>query len=237
MARFWPSGKNLTRRNLLTAAGGGFSLGFLTKCLSDWYYSRQDLSNTVFPWVEVGGRDQAGEGANLRRYPTAENGVGAAPARPPKFIDVNDFKKTMTVEKLCATAEGYYAVLNHHWDYLLAKPLSDVEDAPQLLHNFARVLSGLDLRREMSVLDFGAGSCWASRWLSQLGMEVIALDVSKTALKIGEELYAPARHREGPATPLPGVRWTSNRSGRRQRGPNCVPGHIPPFAQPGRGPA
>ena len=39
------------------------------------------------------------------------------------------------------------------------------------------------------MLDFGAGSCWASRWLSQLGMEVIALDVSKTALKIGEELY------------------------------------------------
>src|SRR5437879_5980673 len=40
------------------------------------------------------------------------------------------------------------------------------------------------------VLDFGAGSCWTSRYLSQLGCRVIALDVSPTALRYGQELYA-----------------------------------------------
>jgi SAM-dependent methyltransferase len=41
----------------------------------------------------------------------------------------------------------------------------------------------------MSVLDFGAGTCWSSHLLTQLGCEVTALDVSQTALKIGQELY------------------------------------------------
>jgi SAM-dependent methyltransferase len=41
----------------------------------------------------------------------------------------------------------------------------------------------------MTIMDFGAGSCWTSRFLSQLGLSVIAVDVSATALKIGEELY------------------------------------------------
>jgi len=38
-------------------------------------------------------------------------------------------------------------------------------------------------------MDFGAASCWLSRWLTQMGLEVIALDVSATALKIGRALY------------------------------------------------
>jgi 2-polyprenyl-3-methyl-5-hydroxy-6-metoxy-1,4-benzoquinol methylase len=42
----------------------------------------------------------------------------------------------------------------------------------------------------MKILDFGAGSCWSSRYLTQLGLEVIALDVSASVLKIGQELFA-----------------------------------------------
>jgi SAM-dependent methyltransferase len=41
----------------------------------------------------------------------------------------------------------------------------------------------------MTIVDFGAGSCWTSRFLSQLGLRVIAVDASSSALKIGEELY------------------------------------------------
>jgi SAM-dependent methyltransferase len=104
-------------------------------------------------------------------------------------IDVGEFKKSMTVEALNETAEHYFASVKN-WDYLLAKPLGGIEDAPALLNNFAHVLNGLQLVPGMTVLDFGAGSCWASRWLTQLGMEVIALDVSQTALKIGQALYA-----------------------------------------------
>ena len=38
------------------------------------------------------------------------------------------------------------------------------------------------------MLDFGAGSCWASRFLNQMGCRVISLDTSLTALNIGKEL-------------------------------------------------
>jgi SAM-dependent methyltransferase len=105
------------------------------------------------------------------------------------LIDVRDFKKDMTVESLNETAEQYFASVKD-WDSLLTKPLRSIDDAPALLGNFAHVLNGLQLVPGMSVLDFGAGSCWASRWLTQLGMEAIALDVSRTALKIGQALYA-----------------------------------------------
>jgi SAM-dependent methyltransferase len=41
----------------------------------------------------------------------------------------------------------------------------------------------------MTVLEFGAGSCWLSRILTQLQCQAIACDVSSTALKIGRELF------------------------------------------------
>ena len=104
-------------------------------------------------------------------------------------VDVRAFKNGMTVEALNETAEQYFASIKD-WDGLLAKPLANVDDAPALLNHFAQVLNGLQLAPGMTVLDFGAGSGWASRWLTQLGMQVIALDVSRTALKIGEALYA-----------------------------------------------
>lgn len=104
-------------------------------------------------------------------------------------IDVREFKKSMTVEALNETAEQYFASIKD-WEGAIAKPLASVDDAPALLNHFAHLLNGLQLSPGMTVLDFGAGTCWASRWLTQLGMQVIALDVSRTALKMGEALYA-----------------------------------------------
>ena len=117
------------------------------------------------------------------------HGGNWTPAAGGPLIDVGEFKKSMTVEALNETAEHYFASVKD-WDYLLTKPLASIEDTPALLNNFAHVLNGLQLVPGMTVLDFGAGSCWASRWLTQLGMAVIALDVSSTALKIGQALYA-----------------------------------------------
>lgn len=110
------------------------------------------------------------------------------PAGPGSFLDVREFKKTMTVEALNRTAEGYYAS-SSNWDAWLAKPFATPEGAPDLLMNVSNILRGLQLEPGMTVLDFGAASCWLSRWLTQMGMEVIALDVSPTALKIGRALY------------------------------------------------
>lgn len=104
------------------------------------------------------------------------------------FIDVQQRIATFSVEELSATAEEYFQRLEN-WDYLLAKPLAQVSEAPELLQCFAHIVQGLQLVPGMTVVDFGAGACWTSRFLSQLGMEVIALDVSESALRIGQQLY------------------------------------------------
>ena len=104
------------------------------------------------------------------------------------FIDVRQRMKELSVEELCDTAEEFYARIDN-WDYLHAKPFAAVNETPELLTNFAQVVRGLKLLPEMTIVDFGAGACWTSRFLSQLGLRVIAVDVSASALKIGEELY------------------------------------------------
>ena len=105
------------------------------------------------------------------------------------LIDPRELMKQLTVEELCQTAEEYFAS-RKNWDDALAKPFSGIYDTPHLLIAFAHVLQGLELVPEMSILDFGAGSCWASKWLTQLGLRVYALDVSPTALRIGKARYA-----------------------------------------------
>jgi SAM-dependent methyltransferase len=106
----------------------------------------------------------------------------------PSFIDVRRLIEELSVEELCQTAEEFFARLPN-WDYLHAKPFAAIGETPELLVCFAQVVQGLNLLTDMTILDFGAGSCWTSRFLSQLGLQVIASDVSATALKIGQELY------------------------------------------------
>jgi ubiquinone/menaquinone biosynthesis C-methylase UbiE len=105
------------------------------------------------------------------------------------LIDVKQRIAQYSLEELNGTAEAYFARLDN-WDYLLAKPLAQIGEAPELLQCFAHVVDGLNLAPDMTVLDFGAGACWTSRFLTQLGLQVIALDVSQSALHIGEALYA-----------------------------------------------
>lgn len=105
------------------------------------------------------------------------------------FIDVRRLLAELSVEELNRTAEEYFAALGN-WDFHLSKPFGAVDETPHLLIAFAVTVQGLRLAPGMRVLEFGAGSGWASRFLNQLGCEVVALDVSKTALRIGEELYA-----------------------------------------------
>jgi SAM-dependent methyltransferase len=108
---------------------------------------------------------------------------------PSEFIDVRRLLSTYSVDELNAFAEDYFARVEN-WDYHLSKPFGSIDEAPQLLINFATVLQGLNLCPGMTVLEFGAGTCWASRFLTQLGCRVIAVDVSPTALRIGQELFS-----------------------------------------------
>jgi SAM-dependent methyltransferase len=168
MALRWPFGAiRITRRNLFKGVAGAVAAGFAGKWLVDKFRATD-------------------EAADLSLLPPVSKPVAAVPGG---FIDVREFKKAMSVEELNRTAEAYFARVTS-FDFHLAKPLWSADDAPELLNTFAHLLRGLQLLPGMTVVDFGAGSCWASRWLTQMGMAAIALDVSTSALKIGEALYA-----------------------------------------------
>lgn len=85
-------------------------------------------------------------------------------------------------------AEVYFASLKD-WTHHLAKPFSQIEETPTLLTSVAVLLQALRLAPGMHVLEFGAGSGWLSRFLTQMGCRVTLLDVSPTALEIARELY------------------------------------------------
>jgi SAM-dependent methyltransferase len=104
------------------------------------------------------------------------------------FIDVRDLLARSSIDDLNRTAETYFASLTD-WDHQLAKPFSSVDDAPGMLMNLAVLIEGLRLSPGDVVLDFGAGSGWLSRFLTQLGCPVIVLDVSPTALRMARALY------------------------------------------------
>jgi SAM-dependent methyltransferase len=104
------------------------------------------------------------------------------------FIDVRKLVASTSIEELNRTAEQYFASLEN-WEHHLAKPFAQSEDTPQLLISLGTVLQGLALARGMTVLEFGAGTGWLSRFLTQLGCRMILLDVAPTALEIARDLY------------------------------------------------
>lgn len=103
-------------------------------------------------------------------------------------IDVRAFLAANDMRTLVHRAEEYFSTLGD-WTYHLAKPFSTTADAPGLLINFAGMIQGLRLFPGARVLDFGAGTGWTSRFLTQLGCEVVLVDVSRTALTIAQEVY------------------------------------------------
>ncbi len=105
------------------------------------------------------------------------------------MIDVKELLKTYTVEQLNKTADDYFKQFDTPTAIgrLLAKPFINPRETPHLLISFAHVLQGLQLARGMTILDFGAGPCWSTRYLTQLGYKVIACDVSERALNIGKK--------------------------------------------------
>jgi len=110
----------------------------------------------------------------------------AAPASD--FIDVRKLVAGTSIEELNRTAEAYFSSLER-WEHHLAKPFASADDAPQLLISLGTVLQGLSLAPGMTVLEFGAGTGWLSRFLTQLGCRMILLDVAPTALEIARDLY------------------------------------------------
>ncbi len=104
------------------------------------------------------------------------------------MVHVKELLSRYTTDELNQAAESYFHQFTDI-DGIVSKPFATFEETTELLLTFCHVLRGLDATQGMTILDFGAGSCWSSRYLTQLGFKVIATDVSPTALKIGQECY------------------------------------------------
>ena len=87
--------------------------------------------------------------------------------------------------------------------HVLGKPLSTVRDTAAIFAHIGLTLDALDLGLGHTVLDFGAGSCWLSLILNRLGCRTVSIDVSPTALALGEEAF----RQDGRARPELGPRF------------------------------
>jgi len=96
--------------------------------------------------------------------------------------------KNNSVEELCQIAENYFKSIPDPTPQM-AKPFGSIFEAPEQIQNLGLLLSGLNIGRTMTVLDFGAGTCWLSRFLNQLQCRIISCDPSLTALEIGKRLF------------------------------------------------
>jgi SAM-dependent methyltransferase len=120
------------------------------------------------------------------------------------MIDPQEMMQRLSAEQLRVTADRYFASLEDPTSWMI-KPFSSLSEAPELLQNIGVLLSGMYLGKTMTVLDFGAGSCWLSRMLTQLQCQTISCDVSDKALEIGKQLYTklPVLGRSFPPKFLP----------------------------------
>jgi SAM-dependent methyltransferase len=121
------------------------------------------------------------------------------------LIDPKEVMRRYSVEELNETADEYYRVMQDP-DLTLRKPFQSVNETPEMLENLGALLGGLHLGKAMTVLDFGAGTCWLSHLIAKLNCAVICCDPSSRALEIGRrffEEHPPLAHELLPPRFLP----------------------------------
>jgi SAM-dependent methyltransferase len=116
------------------------------------------------------------------------------------LIDPQDVIRRYTLEELNETADEYYRRVTDPTP-LMSKPFAYWHEAPQMLHDLGLLLGGMRMGKAMTVLDFGAGTGWLTRILAQLHCEVVACDVSSSALDIGRQLFKNHRPVGGETIP------------------------------------
>lgn len=109
-------------------------------------------------------------------------------AAPADLIDPKEVIRTYSIEQLLETADEYYRRVDDPTP-LMSKPFTFLHEAPEMLENMGLLLAGLYLGKTMTVLDFGAGTCWLSRCLAQLNCRPVCCDSSRAALEIGRKLF------------------------------------------------
>ena len=112
----------------------------------------------------------------------------ATGAEKENLLDAEMLLASVSVEELAARADELVRSMQDP-SALLAKPCGSLREAPDLLTCFGLLLGGIAPLPGMTVLDFGAGSCWTSHFLSQMGCRVIAMDISPAMLELGRRRY------------------------------------------------
>lgn len=126
-------------------------------------------------------------------------GLGPGVARSaPAYRDEELIRRT---EEFNEAAELYWQAICKEPTsrrQILNKPLSTISDTPGLVYRLGLVLDALDLGVGLRVLDFGAGGCWLASFLNRLRCRTVAMDVSRTALALGRDLFEsdPRHHLE-----------------------------------------
>lgn len=119
----------------------------------------------------------------------------AANAKQPgdSLIDYREVVARHGFAEHAARADRYFATLDIH-SSIARKPFAEPAEASELCGGLAALLPDLMLFPGARVLDFGAGTCWMTRLLALLGCEVVAVDVSRKALEVGERLVRSDPH-------------------------------------------
>jgi ubiquinone/menaquinone biosynthesis C-methylase UbiE len=126
----------------------------------------------------------------------------AEPAPPPGRIDVRRLLEQYTVEELNEAAEQYFRRHASNAAFYLKKPLGQPEEAACQLAAFAQMLRGLGPLPGMRLLDFGVGgACWAARHFADFQLEVVACEVSPSALELGRRRFALSPPVDSPFEP------------------------------------
>lgn len=114
-------------------------------------------------------------------------GPARAEGEPPvDSIAPEELIRSVGIDTLNARAEQYFA-RGDDWTQQLAKPFSSPTEAPAMLISLGVVLQGARIVPGMTVVDFGGGTGWLSRFLLQFGCRVVLVDVSPSALKIATD--------------------------------------------------
>ena len=139
-----------------------------------------ELIRSLLDSPERADRIHRGDGSELGKQTAAAD---------PSLIDPREVMRRYSVEELNETADQYYRVMDDP-DLTLRKPFQSVNETPEMLENLGALFAGLHLGKAMTVLDFGAGTCWLSRLIAQLNCSVICCDPSAAALDIGRRFFA-----------------------------------------------
>lgn len=108
-------------------------------------------------------------------------------AKEKAVIDPKELIAELSVEELNEYSDEYYKKLPMP-SFQQAKPFSASGETAQHFIHLGLLFEALQLGPSLKVLDFGAGTCWVSKMIWQMGCSVVSTDVSAEALRLGEEL-------------------------------------------------